>query len=280
MKMSDYWFSYKLAPDGGTEDGCHPDEAQALKDYLVHEANAAEAAHAITHAIAVAANPGEDLVRLWALLMDALMELPKQHIIPLVELLKAIENLPEPVFTAKESNWPHEKLWKGLPGFGHLWSDMHRSKEWRSIIGAPDAHCSIFRDLRDGKLRQAEVEARLVDAGLAKIPVDWGYETVADALESSNVIPEIEVLEAAEWLVLCCERFRQGARNGEKSWGLRQQPPPKSIDTPLRDLWKERGDEVMSPERWDFWRERLRALQAEAGVVKNVRKVLDAVWEE
>ncbi|KAL2284866.1 hypothetical protein FJTKL_08686 [Diaporthe vaccinii] len=98
--MSDDWFSSKLAPDGAVEDGCHPEEAQAMKYDLRQETTATEAARAITHPIVAADNPREDLARLWGFLMDSLLELPAEHTGPLSELLKAIENLPEPDFTA------------------------------------------------------------------------------------------------------------------------------------------------------------------------------------
>lgn len=46
--MSDSWFNEKIAPDGAAEDGCRPDEAQALKDYYNKETTPKEAAQAIT----------------------------------------------------------------------------------------------------------------------------------------------------------------------------------------------------------------------------------------
>lgn len=132
--MSDDWFSEKLAPYGDFEDGCHPEEAQAMKNYLRHGTTATEAARAITHPIVTAENPREDLVRLWDLLMDALLELPAEHTESLLELLKAIENLPEPDFTAVDKTkrlYEDEKLWRGPQGFGHLWSDLHQAACWR-----------------------------------------------------------------------------------------------------------------------------------------------------
>lgn len=276
--MSDNWVSYKLAPDGDVEDGCHPDEAQALKDYLRQKTTTAEAAQAITRPVITADNPREDLVRLWAFLMDALLELPREHTEPLMALLQAIEDLPKPEFTAPESNQPSDKLWKGLPGFGHLWSDSYQSGNWRKTARAIEGP---ERDAIRGKhVRKAEIEARLVTVGLAGIPIDWGYEVVADALESRNAILDLEIPTATEWLVLCSKRFRHDAENNEKSWALKPHIT-NSANAPSRDLWRAPTDEVMNLERWSMWKERLRELQVEPGVVKDAaERALDAMHKE
>ncbi|KAH0435099.1 hypothetical protein CcaCcLH18_04997 [Colletotrichum camelliae] len=265
--MSDNWFSSKLAPDGAVEDGCHPQEAQAMKDYLHQKTTAAEAARAITHPVVTADNPGEDLVRLWAFLMDSLVELPSEHIEALVELLKAIENLPEPDLTAlDESKRPSEKLWKSLPGFGNLWADSYQSGSWRKAAAAAKGP---ERDaLRDTHVRKAEIEARLVTAGVGGYPIDWGYEVIADALESSNALLDFEVPAAAKWLVVCGQRFQQEAEGGEKSWALKPHVTA-SITTPSRDLWKAPSDQALSLERWSWWEGRLRELQEEQGAVQD-----------
>lgn len=267
--MSDDWFTDKLAPDGDVEDGCHPDEAQALKDYLRHQATAVEAAQAITRPFVTASNPREDVVRLWSILMDALVELPSEHTDRLIALVSAVENLPEPDFSAvEESKRPTEKLWKGLPGFGHLWADCYQSSSWRATIA--DLEGEQGKALLDERIKTAGVEARLVASGLAGIEIDWAYEVVADALESSNALIECEVPAAAEWLVCCGPRLRQGAARDETSWALKPRES-KAACTSSRDLWKARWDGVMSLERWQAWQARLVELQegAREGKVKE-----------
>lgn len=258
--MSDEWFSSKLAPDGDVEDGCHPGESEALKSYLRQGTTPNEAAQAITRPVVTAENPRDDLSRLYVLLIDALVELPSEHIEPLLALLQAIEDLPEPDFTAiQQSKRPYEKLWKGLPHFAHDWYDVgYRSGSWKMDAAATVAP---KRDaLRDEHVRRAEIEARLVMAGLAGLPIDWGYEVVVSALESDDALLDFEVPAAAEWFVVCGQRFRQGARKGEKSYAL------------------ENG--VMSLKQWSLWEERLRELQAKPGVVQcAVTKALDAMHE-
>lgn len=267
--MSDDWFSSKLAPDGALEDGCHPQEAQAMKDYLHQKTTAAEAAQAITHRMVTADNPGADLARLWGFLMDSLLELPSEHIESLAELLEAIENLAEPDFKAvDERRRTSEKLWRGLPGFGNLWADSYQSGSWRKAAAAAAAKGPGRDALRKTHVRKAEIEARLVTAGVGGIPVDWGYEVVADALESGNALLDFEVPAAARWLVFCGQRFRQGAEDGEESWALKPHATASSM-TPSRDLWRASPDQAMSLDRWSSWEGRLRELQSGQGIVRD-----------
>lgn len=272
--MSDDWFSSKLSPDGNVEDGCHPEEAQALKDYLHHKTTATEAAQAITQPIVGADNPREDLIRLWAFIMDALVEVSSEHTESLVELIQAIESLPEPDFTAlKDSERPSETLWKGLPGFGNLWSDSYQSGSWRKNANETDGQ---KRDtLRNEHVRKAEIEARLCNAGLAGIPIDWGYEAVADAPESSTALLDFEIPAAAEWLVICGCKFRQGAEKGQRSWALKPHSSPGAL---FQDPSEAPSDQLMSLERWSFWNKRLKELEAESGVVQAaVKKAQEAM---
>jgi hypothetical protein len=264
--MSAEWFSSKLAPDGDVEDGCHPEEAQALKAYLHHITTATEAAQAITHPIASADNPREDLVRLWAFIMDALVELPSEHTQPLIELIQAIESLPEPDFTALEgSKRPSETLWKRLPGFANFWSDSYQSGSWKKKVKDTDGQQR--GTLRNEHVRKAEIEARLFNADLAGIPIDWGYEAVADALESRTALLDFEALAATEWLVLCGHTFRQGAERSERSWALK----PRSTSS-CQDPTEAPSDQVMSVERWSMWNQRLQELETESEMIQAAAK--------
>jgi hypothetical protein len=256
--MSDEWFSAKLAPDGDVEDGCHPEEAEALKDYLRGRKSATDAARAMTRPVSTAKNPKDDLPRFYVLLLDALVELSSEHIERLLELIQAIENLPEPDFSGIESSKrPDEQLWKGLPHFANHWYDVgYRSGGWKMDAEAASGQ---KRDaLRDEHVRRAEIEARLVLAGLAGIPIGWGYEVVVDALESDEALLDFEVPAAAEWVVACGQRFLQGAERGEKSYALK--------------------DEGMSLEQWSVWEQQLRKLQEQSGVVQRAAtKAIDAM---
>ncbi|KAF2622888.1 hypothetical protein BU25DRAFT_351242 [Macroventuria anomochaeta] len=242
--MSDDWFSHKLYPygDGNTEDRCHPEEAQALKDYLHHRKASIEAARATTHPISVAVNPKDDFHRLWGPLIDAFMELPREHTEPLIALLQATKDLPDPEVIAKNSGRHDDSFWEESQGFGNLWSDvvavsvdMYPTYLWRSIVEPTKGE---RRDiLRVDHARRAEVEARLVTVGLAGIRIDWGYEAVVDALESSNATLDFEIPVMAEWLVICGKQLWGGARMNKKSWGLKARDRD-----PLKDLWRKNDD--------------------------------------
>lgn len=191
--MSNEWFNEKLAPGGNTENGCHPDEAEAMKRYLRGETTELEAAHAITRPIENSDNPKKDLSRLWSFLINALIELPFDSNIILLKLITAIEYLPEPDMTGVvESNRPADgNLWHGLPGFLHAYVNLHKSSDWRELATKADTK---ERDrLREYQVNKARIEACLAVRGLAGIPMDWGYETVADALERSDALLDIEV---------------------------------------------------------------------------------------
>lgn len=246
--MSDAWFNEKTAPYGDAgepcypdedgyyrdQDGCHPVEAQALKDYCHMKINATEAARAITRPIEDAKDPGGNLYRLWGLLIDALVELPATQVPALIQLLGAIQQLPEPDLAGR----PDKKkpaygcLWRGLSNFGHMWADEHRQDHWRSSL--PTSDSEERADLRAQHVRKAEVEARLATADVGAIPMDWGYECIADALERRDAVLDVEVPAAAAWIAIAGKRLYAGAVNGEESWALKRQ----------RDFGKEAGNAV------------------------------------
>ncbi|KAH6851587.1 hypothetical protein BKA58DRAFT_370966 [Alternaria rosae] len=210
--MSDNWFTSKLDPEMEN----HPEEVLALKDYLRRKTTATEAAQTITRPVITSNSPKDDLACLQGLLHDALLELPA-YTEQLLSLLQVIENLPEPNFTAVEpSQRPGEKLWKGLPHFANLWYEIgYRSGSWK--MDAEKTSGTERDALRNEHVRRAEVEARLIMANLASIPIGWGYEVIEDAL-GKDALLDFEVPAAAEWLWVCGKRFRRGAVEGEKSY--------------------------------------------------------------
>ncbi|KAI1122960.1 hypothetical protein F5Y10DRAFT_286601 [Nemania abortiva] len=260
--MSDAWFAHKLAPDGDTTDGCHPDEAQALKSYLSGSSTSSQAAQAITKPILQSPDPNGDLPRLWSLIADALLELPPPTVLSLIALIRAIEALPPPDFSSlSEANRPaHGQLWRTLPGFGHLWADDYPSLRQWAYDGvsktAAEREATIARFTR-----RAEVEARLAREGLAGFPMHWGYECVADALEQSSSEAEVEIPVACKWIQIASEKFREGTERRESSWGLERK----------RDLWDGASNGQMSVERWSFWIKRLRELEADENLSGKVR---------
>lgn len=246
--MSDDWFAEKTIPYGSADAGCLPEEAQALKDYCRKKTSAKEAAQIITQPIQNSDDPADNLHRLWGLLTDALMELPAAQIPDLVLLLDAIHQLPEPDLSGKQTKKFFEDghLWRNLPRFGHMWSDEHKWQHCRDILAASEP--SDRAELRAKHIRKAEAEAHIAVADIGGVPIDWGYECIADALEYRGAVLDFEIPAAAKWLAIAGERLYAGAVDGEESWALKRQ----------RDFGKEA--EAMSLERWSFWRERMEEL--------------------
>lgn len=96
-----------------------------------------------------------------------------------------------------------------------MWSDSYQLGTWKKNV--KDTNGQEHDRLRNEHVRKADVEERLFNADLAGIPIDWGYEAVADALESRTALLDFEVLAVTGWLVICGHTFRQGAEKSEKS---------------------------------------------------------------
>ncbi|KAI1374221.1 hypothetical protein F4677DRAFT_461534 [Hypoxylon crocopeplum] len=241
----------KLEPDSNVEDGFYQDKAEAVKMYLREEITVDEAARAVTTPIEYSDNPEQDLERLWDFLVDSLMGLSSNYTNPLIELLRAIDGLPELEITAvKENKLPFDgKLWRGLPGFADCYAKA-RESDWYELAIKAD---SLERSrLRDNHVKKAAIEAVLVVLGIGGIPIDWGYETVADALEYSNALLDFQVPAAAEWLKIAGRRFREGAAKEEHSWAFNRQ----------RDLLD--AGNLMTLDRYLFWRKRLDDIRSQS----------------
>ena len=313
------WYTTRIAPNGDVDDnegGCHPSEAAALQAYLsphiipspssmnqqattpsnstqqpagpsnppLQPTTPSQGALAITSFIAAQPDPKDHLHHLWGLLEDAIADAPHSALDALIELMAAIEDLPNPpAFSAPPANDgaapDAARFWKGCPQFGNLWSDTYPSYSWRGFVAGaagPRRH-----ELRAAHIRRAEVEARLVRKGLAGVPLSWGYEVVADALERSTAVLDFEVPAAVRWVVWCAGLFKEDAEVGKGSWALRS----SGGEGGRRDLWvgedgegDEDGDK-MTLRRWAFWGERLRALQEDPELVRDVRAALEAMGE-
>ncbi|KAI4163292.1 MAG: hypothetical protein LQ342_003027 [Letrouitia transgressa] len=269
--MSDNWFNQQIAPDGVVEDCCHPDEAQALQSYLNNKTTTKEAAHAITKPLLSSDDFGDDTHRLWNLFQDALIELSPTYIPPLINLLQAIQDLPDPDVTSKatETRPPRTGFtWKGLPGFGHLWADLYKQDNWRNDLSTTLSSFPSLTDklkkrqeLRTAYIKRANIEARLAVANVASIPLlDWGYDTIADALELDTAVLDFEIPAAREWFEVAGKELHQGAMERRDSWAL------------SRKRKMGRGDERMSLIRWEFWEERLREYLDQAQVIGDAGK--------
>ncbi|KAL9576256.1 MAG: hypothetical protein Q9212_007252 [Teloschistes hypoglaucus] len=265
--MSDAWFKEQIAPDRVEEDGCHSDEARVVRSYLNNKATAQEAAHSITQPILSSDDPNDNVNRLWDLLQTALLELSTAHIPPL-----AIQDLPDPDFTARLTATTNAAkavsfTWKGLPGFGHLWADIYKQDAWRTSLSTTLSSCPTFdeklrkrQELRTAHVKIANIEAHLAIANVGSIPLDWGYDAIADALERHTTVKDFEIPTAKQWIEVAGVALYAGVKEGRESWALSSR----------RDMGKE--EEKMSLARWEFWEARMRECEEEGEVVRDAGK--------
>lgn len=257
--MSDAWFKEQVAPPEDPEDGCHPEEAQALQKYFDKKTTAKEAARAIVQPILTSEDAGTNLNRLWNLLQTALVDLPASYILPVIDLLKEIQDLPDPDPKSKSTdaaNAGKAPTWKGLPGFGNLWADVYKQDNWRNelsqiLSSLPDSEGRLKKreELRAFHMKIADIESRLAVADIGMIPLDWGYDAIADALELNNAVIDFELPATKKWMDVAGKELYKGAKEGRKSWALERK----------RDLGKE--EQEMTLERWKFWEGRIREYQ-------------------
>ena len=245
--MSDAWFTSKLLPDGSPEDGCHPQEAAALKGYIHSTTITADAA-ARNITLPVTNEPhtvrkgqcSENLYRLWNLIIDGLTDLP-EHRNKIIELLQAIQKLP----VSNPNHEENEIRWAHLPEFGKLWADLSVSNNWRSNVGK---WASEQREgVRQCFIREAPIEAQLVVADISGISISYGLGCMCDALERSDAVLDFEVPATKEWLEIAVDRIFEGS-DGVRAGYLRE-----------RDLWKYTEGEGRK-ERWNFWKRRLQSM--------------------
>ena len=151
-------------------DGCHPDEAKALGDYLDNKSNAQDTAKAITAPILQEDDPPAELYRLMGLLCEALVDL-KSDCDKLLDLLATIQSLP-----------PTSGInWSRLPSFGNMWSDMYRlylhgSCDWEKAGESLPVEKRV--ELYQHYEAVATVEANMYIRGLGGVTADWGYRTL------------------------------------------------------------------------------------------------------
>jgi predicted Zn-dependent protease with MMP-like domain len=110
------------------EDGCHPDEANALKAYIRKHTTPQKAFKAIAHTMLESEDPRGDMWRVWSLVMSAFIKLPSEYIAEMINFLLVIQDLSEPELERadEKKNKLLGPIWRGL-GFGHIWSDHYKS---------------------------------------------------------------------------------------------------------------------------------------------------------
>ena len=244
----DEWFKGKIAPADAPEDGCRPEEAIALHDYYHQKSTAQEAALSITRPVQLTEKPYDNLYSLWGLLIDALMEFPKSGTMEVVKLLSAIQDLPSSDSTSDQQSSTFS--WAGLPRFAHMWADEHKQDHWRDALSTKDL--TKRTEQRKKHSKRAFIEAQLVVANVGEIPLDWGYDCIADALERHSAILDFEIPAVNMWTAIAGQQLHAGVLEGRESWALEKK----------RDFQME--SKTMSLDRWKFWGNRLDEIRQKA----------------
>jgi hypothetical protein len=228
-------------------DGCHPDEARALSDYLNGSISAEETARRITATILNESNPPEELYRLWSLLSEGLVELSPHDRHNIVDLLSQIESLP-----------PQAGIqWADLPDFGGMWDTLHRlhlhgSGSWEYSIGSFEKE--QVDDLRNTFTATGCAEAEMFLRGI--VPADWGYEVLNLACSERGGL-DVFVSEVFAWLNTAHVKLKEGKARSETASLRFTRPVPNS---PSREKM---AVEATLAEHCNCWKKALLGLSQE-----------------
>ncbi|KAH0035032.1 hypothetical protein KCU78_g2137, partial [Aureobasidium melanogenum] len=290
--MSQAWYDNAIAPDGNSEDGCRPEEAQALRLYLDDKIDVAKAARLITAPTEASQDPGADLPNTWGLLQDALIELPDSQQ-KVVRLISNIRDLPDFDLDSggKKRSGPLQSLssslWYNLPSFANHWYDgnwWYYQNEWRK---KPHLYTSQEKLNQIANLSRAEaLFAHTVILG-ERVKYE-GLSRLCDTLEDSKAAIKIEIHAVREWLLNARDLLYDMSRTPRthnrlfSNSDIRDKIAKHEMHVSVkneRDLWQ--GSGGSSLERWKFWKQRLKDLQddddQDEETKKAVREALDAM---
>lgn len=233
MARTPGWFTDKIADTleaARAGDGCHPDEAQALGDYLDGILTTEEPATRITAPILNEADPPQYLFRLWALLCEAIVELSPENRHKTLDLMAKIRALPSACGIQ----------WNQLSGFASMWSTLyklhlHGPSPW-------DRWCKdaeSYEEYKFNRQREHQVigraEAVMFVRGLV-ITEYSGYRTLNLVCSNEPADLEIYVCEIFGWLDIAGGKLKEKAMS----------------DTSTEKSHRREGTPA---EHWNFWKE-------------------------
>jgi hypothetical protein len=286
VAMSLAWYDQAVAPDGDSEDGCRPEEAQALRMYLDDKIEVKEAARLLTKPTESSQDPGAGLPNLWGLLQDALIELPNSQskIVHLLQTMRELPNFDLDLLRKERSGPlenPNSSLWQKLPSFANQWYDTnwwYYQNQWRD---KPSLFESVDKVNQIANLARSEALLAQTDI-LGERARYEGLSRLCDTLEDSTAILEIELYAVREWLLNAQNLLRDMSQTPRMHYLLysnldfTEKIAKKEMHPAVknkRSLWK--GPGGTSPERWNFWKERLQYLEGHVildGATKKVAR--------
>lgn len=271
-KMSQDWYDNAIVPDGDPEDGCRPEEAQALRLYLDDKVDVAEAARLVTKPTEFSEDPGDDLPNLWGLLQDALIELPnsQQKVVRLISKIRDLPNFDLDSHDKKRSGPLEDRsssLWHDLPSFANQWYDgnwWYYQNEWRQ---KPQLYSSPDKIVEITNLARAEALFAHTDILDDRVRYE-GLSRLCDTLEDNKAVIEIEIHAVREWLLHARDILYDMSQTPHmhnrllSNSDIRDKIAKHEMHVSVkdeRDLWQ--GSGGSSLERWNFWKQRLQELQ-------------------
>lgn len=259
MPPAQAWLDSQTAPNSDAMlagDGCHPDETQALSDYLNGSISAEETATRITAPVLKDSSPPERLGRLWGLLCDGMVELSTDDRCKILNLLSHIKSLP-----------PQSGIvWAEFRGFGNMWDSLNRlhlhgSDSWERSVGS-------FNQQQIDELRQTftavgHAEAEMFLRGM--VSASWGYEVLNLAC-SGRAGLDIFVSEILAWLDTAGGKLKEEKARSE-TVVLRFTRPVSSTHSR-----ENKSVEATLAEHWSDWKEALSRLSQEGSELSEAGK--------
>jgi hypothetical protein len=185
-RMDELWFKPQLDRHvHNPYEACYTEEVAALKDFYDGKTNAEHTADAITQPISRSSiqdlgdysDDAVALCQMWSLMKRALIEWPASRTADLVALLSAITKVTNSIHRGEllDDDDEEPRTWAELPWFHMVWSDAF----WRTpgqiarqaINETSRKHeCEVY-------IKQQDVEARLVAAGIFECKSPWTFPT-------------------------------------------------------------------------------------------------------
>lgn len=257
------WFEPKIAPtaealDNG--DGCHPDEAKALCDYLNGITPPEEAAKRFTAPVLADPDSPKRLYRIWALLSEALVELTAEERHMTFDLMSAIQALP-----------PSSGVeWESLPGFWGMWFDLYKLH-----LHGRDPWEKDFETFSDEKKREFRQDYETVGTAEAEMFVR-GFDGAVHENSGFKVLNllcsplpralDIFVAHMHPWLRIAGPQLK-----AKVDWSQTEK---------TAESWGRRIDNKTTAYHWKTWKEELLKLSKDgSGLSEEGRKLAAECYE-
>ncbi|KAJ4328088.1 hypothetical protein N0V84_001456 [Fusarium piperis] len=206
----------------------------------------------------------DELDALWNNILSAADKIPHDQQDKLVDVMRAIKSMPEPVHEGKKMViWGSESRWDELPLFAPL------SREQLDIAQSRSGQAFVNINAFFARLTAAEIDNSLLFA-------IWVFrEALEDPAEDEigqKKSPE-QLKAAAVWFVYAAESLAK-ARDERKQFDRNLGRPGNSLSA-FRDVPGWRG---FCPDRWDVWKARLASLKTES--LGDAQALIDQALEK